>query len=164
MTTNTTPSPDVEAAIEWAKKVSASKPPRYTDASRNAANYILALAALTPAHDDGLVEELEKLLEECNRLTPLSLEHECACDELAHFVLIRQQDILTALRASNHTALLKEARDEIELDRKIFRDCDIIDDPIGAAAQLEAGMRGCDAMLTRIDQALAKDSVKGTGE
>ena len=33
---------EVTQAIEWARKVASSKPPRYTDASRNAARYILA--------------------------------------------------------------------------------------------------------------------------
>lgn len=33
---------EVTQAIEWARKVASSKPPRYTDASRNAAQYILA--------------------------------------------------------------------------------------------------------------------------
>ena len=33
---------EVTQAIDWARKVASSKPPRYTDASRNAARYILA--------------------------------------------------------------------------------------------------------------------------
>lgn len=33
---------ELTQAIEWARKVASSKPPRYTDASRNAARYILA--------------------------------------------------------------------------------------------------------------------------
>jgi len=37
---------DAEQAFEWAQKVAASKPPRYTDASRNAAQFILAIEGI----------------------------------------------------------------------------------------------------------------------
>ena len=40
---------DREAAMEWAHKVSKSKPPRYTDASRNAALAVLADAKIIEA-------------------------------------------------------------------------------------------------------------------
>jgi hypothetical protein len=39
-------------------------------------------------------------------------------------------------------------RAQLEADRDTFRDLDIIDDPIGAAAICEAGYRNCCAALT----------------
>ena len=47
---------DPDAAVEWARKVSVSRPPRYTDASRNAAAFILNTRP-TAAPDVGLVGE-----------------------------------------------------------------------------------------------------------
>lgn len=43
----------------------------------------------------------------------------------------------------------RELVEQIKADRDTFRDCDILDDPIGAAAQLEAAMRNCDALLAK---------------
>ena len=55
-----------------------------------------------------------------------------------------------ALAHEQWPALLDEIerlRAQVEADRDTFRDADIIDDPIGAAAQLEAGYRKCMAAL-----------------
>lgn len=60
---------EVTQAIDWARKVASSKPPRHTDASRNAARYILATRTdATPvalAHisleDDGPYIDLQVL-------------------------------------------------------------------------------------------------------
>ena len=60
-----------------------------------------------PADNTGLVGDLAERINECNRLQPLSIEHECACNELADFVLIRQASILTALR-SNHDEVVEK--------------------------------------------------------
>ena len=43
----------------------------------------------------------------------------------------------------------RELVEQIKAGRDTFRDCDILDDPIGAAAQLEAAMRNCDALLAK---------------
>ena len=58
-----------------------------------------------------------------------------------------QSDLLAALR---------EARGQVEADLATFRDVDFIYDPIGAAAQMEAALRNCQATLATIDAALAK--------
>ncbi len=83
---------EVTQAIEWARMVASSKPPRYTDASRNAARYILSHTpqSVEPVatHVAALVEALKVIQRETTAVTP-DLENLELCVGTIHSYVTR---------------------------------------------------------------------------